>query len=261
MAATPLLRKSRFDTAVHRRASWSMPPADRSFDPAKVAAFLGRAGVDAEVRAVERALVEHARYVPFAEFHETMLATLIAHLPPRFYLLLQFDKGGSEHWVAALFWDVIAPGCLGIVHHCAELGHDDVPVVRIDDCVYSGQSACGAFDAFTYSASTHRNLRVPNALVSLTAFACNQCERASLRDMGVTTVVAGEWVDGVTALLPGVDEELLINRMGFETLSVAPIYFDHKIAVAHCAPQCYHQLVREPPSRATVKAFADLLGI
>lgn len=197
-------------------------------------------------------ILSKTRYVSFDEFHVKLRALVLEHLPEgRFNLLLNSGKFGSEHWIAALLQDILEPRCETLVTYDRPIANN-LPIVRIDDCMYSGHTSASQWDDMSYKRI------VKNRCLNIVPFAVRRSDRDQHSILSQLETHVGEHVD---PYFDAKEFDFYYDRYGCETDLVAPLYFDHKIAVAHCTFQFLHKWVKEPPCRDVVAEVEQCVAL
>jgi hypothetical protein len=182
----------------------------RALNPIKVNEYLSLAAER------EREIIEKTRYITYDEFYRT-IARLLKDLPPKFNLFLPTVSMTSEHWIVALFWPWLRTRCVDIVFLYEDV-RNKLPIVFIDDCIYSGVSIWMDIEKFLQD--------------------INHIDNTIYLAIGYVNMKA------VHRILKNFDEIKIHLIYGEEIYPIidnnCPVYFDHIIACAYSSfPHIY----------------------
>ena len=258
------LTKNVAEEIYNENGSWKMEKRDRSIDPEKVSKFIETVDDEQKLELIKK-VIDLTRYILFSEFYGS-LEKCILELCEKYkkfniYLPSGKNKVGSEHWIMILMWGYLRGQIQKIIHTCHDIDND-LPIIFIDDCIYSGHSLLASVDNIQHDYKKSHNKKLPNKVVIMVPYAST----GGLYEMqNLHAWVKGwEYIIGEMIVSPFLKGKMhvpnLYDILGCETNSVIPVYFDHKIANKHGSfPQIYGNIVREKPSRYMIEKLARLL--
>ncbi len=137
-AEMPKTKKTFFDKTL--KYDWDMKTIDRSLDLSRVETYLSL--VDEPHRSFIEEVIKNTRYIPFDVFKEALVYSFDLFKKrigvEKFYILLDDEKIGSEHWIVALLWRYIKElNVVEIIHSESEIPKN-ANILLIDDAIYSG---------------------------------------------------------------------------------------------------------------------------
>jgi hypothetical protein len=194
----------------------SVKSGTRALDMAKVNKYYSLFTNEEHKRFVER-IIAKTRYITYDQFCETMIR-VIKQLPPKFNLLLPMIYISSEHWIAALFWRYLRSSCVDIVTRAAKV-RNNLPIVLIDDCAYSGGNIHVNMEDFL-----GREERMNNHFYIAVAYAKVSTLERILKDFREIkiNIIYGEEIHSFGEKVPEAFLEYDEDN--------CPVYFDHSIA-------------------------------
>lgn len=170
---------------------------------------------------------------------------------PEYNLYIPKDKIGSEHWLLVLLQERLKPTKV----FYGKTPDDDLPVLILDDAIYSSHNMCSSIDDITYvSLDEERLERKFYCVVAVTS----GLAPSVVTDFGAV-IIAGINLEHlqIRKLIPNYDFEKMRMMLGCETDFVIPVYFDHKIANKFGSYQFYHKIISEPVDRSPVDAITE----
>ena len=163
-------------------------------------------------------------------------------LCPKYGLYIPDDKIGSEHYLLTLLHNRLKPKkvCYG-----KPIFDRDLPILLIDDAIYSSISMCCIVDNF-------RELGIANKVYCVVAVTSSLTPQV-VTDFKVT-IIAGLNLEHlrVENLIPDYDNDEMYELFGCETEYILPMFFDHKIANEFGSYQFYHKIVKNPINRIPI---------
>ena len=110
---------------------------DRSISLIKYNEYINRI-TKTKLKVVTSLIVENTIYVNFPTFKYN-LELLISYLPPKFNLVIDSYKIGSEHWIIVLIWNKIKDKVIKIVNKYYDIDNN-YPLVYMDDSIYTARN-------------------------------------------------------------------------------------------------------------------------
>lgn len=271
--------------------TWDLVPKDRSFDEVKIEQYLSSLD-DPTAKEIAEVIIDNTRYVKFDELKEALIKQ-VNRLPDKFNLYFDItgSKVGSEHWLVMVLWPWLRNKVNKVITIPEEID-DILPLVIIDDAMYSGQQMINLLDYIV----SHYNF-IDSAIETGIQPLTNAVRtKNKLLNMNVFLVIG--YVNDIALKKIEVYSEALFNNQNahiyvyteniirnvyfylkhfytsdasldfidymakmFGILDVnMALYFDHKIAGAHSSIPFYNQIVKQPPSREKIKLLEDKLN-
>jgi hypothetical protein len=243
-----------------------MKPVDRSIAPRKAELLLKQID-DPQERTFARVIIENTRYISFQEM-KNKLMHVVNQLNLRQFNVL-FDttsKIGSEHWLTLLVWDVIRDRCVKVINDFEDIDND-LPIILIDDCIYSGNHTSDLLDGLVYNSARELNKELKNQFVIIVPYSSIHGPkdiRANAEGFGgnIGAILVGEYIKSFMSIEPITTcmkkdpdgcFEYMNETFGVEGLAL-PLYFDHKIANEFGSfPQFYTHILKKLPSREKIE--------
>lgn len=227
-----------------------------TIDPIKLELYLATLSPDNQ--SIVKTIVDSTVYISF-DYMMTLLNTAL----DKFELVhdnynLYIDplvKISSEHWLITLLAHRLNP--VNCFYGDVPIDNN-LPILLIDDAIYSSNHMCGIIDELTYN----------NPIIN--KFYCIVAVTSMLKPGVVTqfgaTIIAGLNLEHlqIATLIPDYNWDYMYKTFGCETDCVLPVYFDHKIANEFGSYQFYHDIIKSPVDRTpidviTVDQFLDIV--
>jgi hypothetical protein len=195
----------------------SVTSGNRALDKVKVKQYLATF-TNKKNKKIAKKIIKQTKYITYDEFYQTMLR-VIKELPSKFNLLLPVAGVCSVHWLIALFWPYLKSGCVDMI-----IGHEEIrnnlPVVLLDDCVYSGGCCCMFIEDFL-----EKEDKIANTIYVAIAYANITSVKMMLKNFRQTDiqVLYGEDIYPFKEDVPDGFSQYDINDN-------CPVYFDHCVA-------------------------------
>lgn len=246
---------------------------------------------DDKLRLITSEIVENTIYINFPTFKYN-LQLLINSLPPKFNLLVDSYKIGSEHWVILLIWNQIKDRVIKVINYHYEIDNTE-PVVYLDDSIYTGRNAIQSISElvteynnnnydgeleFTDSRGimTSINQVFKNNIIIACPYISNTSvyyfkefmERTHIQLQLITSNTTAAVVVTIKNILDKtIYKDITLNELleyfndNFNSFDTGiAIYFDHKIAgVMSSFPELYNKIIKNPPSRYKIEELETLL--
>jgi len=276
---------------------WDMAEVDRSFDPEKVKAYL--ALLDEPHRGFVKEVIEKTLYVPYKEFKKALFQTFYLFQNKikneGFYILMDDQKIGSEHWLLALLWPELSKmNVLGIItpgEHKLEgkIKH----ILMIDDAIYTGLHIGVSMDDLINAVYPHEADLVFHLVIPYIGKPGKRFIEERYDDLGINyhlynyqvmntlrslidinkyypdepLISTHQFIAGLYGVRKGALQKLYELRTSDPFL----IYFDHKVAADSCTiptvylegiipgkEQRFGTLLKQPPSRYKIEELGIL---
>ncbi|MEX0597822.1 MAG: hypothetical protein WD512_15120 [Candidatus Paceibacterota bacterium] len=249
---------------------------DRSIDYERMLEI--RATLDDKI--LYDSLIRNTRYVNHKEFCDMLKKVVNSIKTPLFNVFIDIeynDEGHSEEWCLALSWPYITNRVSKVFQSISEIT-DDLPLLLIDDCIYTGIQVCSTLMHISNNAKIESQLQIilataygssyinrllhPTLAGKLnTAIKVEDLTRIQIKEFIVGEILepVGEWINPATSL-KYIEQLGSDNLLGSEITSI-PIYFDHKIANKNGSfPQIYLNIMKYKPNRLGINLCHTLLN-
>nr|QBK92381.1 MAG: uncharacterized protein LCPAC401_00190 [Pithovirus LCPAC401] len=198
---------------------------------------------------IVQVILHHTIYIS----HEYMLKLLnnalddFEMLCPEYSLYIPDGKIGSEHYLLTLLHDRLKPKKVCYGKHIFD---KDLPILLIDDAIYSSINMCCIVDNF-------REIGINNEVYCVVAVTSSLTPQV-VTDFGAT-IIAGLNLEHlrVNNLIPNYDDDNMYELFGCESEYILPIFFDHKIANEFGSYQFYHKIVKTPINRTPIDLITE----
>lgn len=200
------------------------------------------------LRELIRLILKNTKYIDFETLYKQLLESVQILKTQRFILYFPLhEKIGSENWLTALVWNEIKDNCIGILTNLTDVVDIQYPIVIIDDCVYTGCNVAGIIDEYTYNVQK-------SSFIVVTPYMTTSGQQTIMSLQQSVTFAPHIIIDSFYQIPEIYDllmtKDLLIDTsklhdfmyssLGSETVSMVPIYFDHKVANEFSSfPQIY----------------------
>jgi hypothetical protein len=250
---------------------------DRSIDNDRMLEY--RETLDQNQKQFYDRLIANTKYVDHNELCHKLKTVVDSIKTPLFNVFIECydDEGHSEEWCLALSWPYLTKRVSKVFQSMSEIT-DDLPLLLIDDCIYTGVQMCSTLMHISNNAKIESKLEIILAtaygsiyidrlLHPLLAGKLNSSikvedsSKIQIKEFIVGEVLepVGEWINPATSLKYTEQLGSTDILLGSEITSI-PIYFDHKIANKNGSfPQIYQNIMKNKPNRLGINLCHTLL--
>jgi hypothetical protein len=239
-----------------------MVEVDRSLCQEKCKKYLDSI-TDFKKYAIISKILKNTKYISFSKFKKNLLRC-ISKLDIQYNIFFNLTtKIGSEHWVTLLVWSTLRNNCINVITDYNI--NNELPIVILDDCMYTGIHMCGVIDCI-------RNKGIMNEIIIVTPYTTIEAIEETLifervKHVYHSIIYNYLYIDGILDLHRSYGEtekgdiyEYVSNNLEMDHFG-CPVYFDHKIANSYGSfPHIYKHVVKELPSRSKIEEVEKIIN-
>lgn len=249
----------------------TMSTSDCEIDPDKVTQYLETIAIP-EYRPVIQDIIDRTQHVTFAKFYSEMLKSLAILKGIKYNIFFRMTgKMGSEHWLTILFWNLIKDNCVQIISSYQDITND-LPLVYIDDCIYSGERIFTILEKFNMEYYITQQKFISNEFIMLVPYVSylgqkhikrlTQEFKINLTYAPHNVIINHLYVEAAHYFFDILRETHCLSTfraaISWED-TCCTLYFDWKIAsFLSSFPKIYKKIVKNKPSRSKIEAVVQL---